>query len=180
MLTPELGEFSLAHPGRTSTKPTLEALMKSGISVYFRLASRTTGPAVGAGYPVVLSATQKLAELLLGQTRDAEAVEVLSAAEAAARKSYTGSNERSLGEFLQQLGRAQARLGRHAAAEATLLEAHDILSRARPPTESCARLLAELYSAWHREEPGKGHDAKAASWRAKLSPEVAPMPRRAK
>ena len=30
------------------------------------------------------------------------------------------------------------------------------------------RALAELYEAWHTAEPGNGHDAKAAEWRAKM------------
>ncbi len=28
--------------------------------------------------------------------------------------------------------------------------------------------LAEFYESWHTAEPGKGYDAKAAEWRAKL------------
>ena len=28
--------------------------------------------------------------------------------------------------------------------------------------------LVDLYEAWHAAEPGKGYDAKATEWRAKL------------
>ena len=31
--------------------------------------------------------------------------------------------------------------------------------------------VVDLYEAWHAAEPGRGYDAKAAQWRAKL-PEV--------
>ena len=63
----------------------------------FREVIRDGGPAIGAGHPTVLSATRNLGDLLLGQKRYAEAAELLSAAEPAARKSYTGTSERLLG-----------------------------------------------------------------------------------
>ena len=31
--------------------------------------------------------------------------------------------------------------------------------------------LAKFYESWHTAEPGKGHDVKAAEWRAKLPPD---------
>ena len=37
--------------------------------------------------------------------------------------------------------------------------------------------LIQLYDYWHVAEPGKGYDAKAAEWRAKLpTPEAANAP----
>ncbi len=32
-------------------------------------------------------------------------------------------------------------------------------------------LLVDLYDTWQEAEPGKGYDAKAAAWRAKLRAE---------
>jgi hypothetical protein len=32
----------------------------------------------------------------------------------------------------------------------------------------CVQGLIDLYTAWNAAEPGKGHDAKAAQWKAKL------------
>ena len=33
--------------------------------------------------------------------------------------------------------------------------------------------VLRLYAAWHAAEPGKGHDAKGAAWKAKLEVEEA-------
>ena len=41
---------------------------------------------------------------------------------------------------------------------------------AHTDTRSCTQALVDLYAAWHIAEPGKGHDAKAAQWKAKLGP----------
>jgi hypothetical protein len=38
-------------------------------------------------------------------------------------------------------------------------------------------LLVEFYSLWDKAEPGKGYDAKAAEWNAKLPREHVPPPR---
>ena len=35
-------------------------------------------------------------------------------------------------------------------------------------TQASAKRLVKFYESWHTAEPGKGHDAKAAEWRAKL------------
>lgn len=59
-------------------------------------------------------------------------------------------------------------------AESNLLEAHPIYVAAkdRGPTHedtvACVRALVDLYTAWDKADPGKGYDAKAAEWRAKL------------
>jgi hypothetical protein len=60
-------------------------------------------------------------------------------------------------------------------AEANLLEAYPILNKGRgekhKETRDCAQAIADLYAAWDKAEPGKGH-AKAAEWveRAKAAP----------
>jgi len=138
---------------------------------HFREVIQTGGPAIGAGHPTVLSATQRLAVLLLKQERDREADELLSAAETAARATYSGAREVSLGAFLKDLGAARARREQFGLAETTLLEAHQILTRATSAdpadTRACAQMLVDCYDAWHQAEPAGGHDAKAAEWRLK-------------
>jgi hypothetical protein len=91
-----------------------------------------------------------------------------------------------MADFLTSLGRARVGLGyepeRFALAESNLLEAHPIFVAApdRGPmhkdTLECVQGLVDLYTAWHAAEPGKGYDAKAAEWKAKLPAEAAPKP----
>ena len=58
-------------------------------------------------------------------------------------------------------------------AEAELVEAQEILAAALGPAHArtlpMMRAFAELYDAWHAAEPGRGHDAQAAEWRAELA-----------
>jgi hypothetical protein len=129
-------------------------------------------PSVGISQPVVLSAHRRLGSMLLNQGRYAEAVELLSVAEPEGRKAYTGANERSLALLLKELGSARAGLGQFAPAETKLLEAHAVYVRVRgeehEETMTCARTLADFYDAWEKAEPGNGHEAQAAAWRARL------------
>jgi hypothetical protein len=94
------------------------------------------------------------------------------------RKAFTGGNARRLADFLMSLGRARAGVGddsgRFTLAEANLLEAHAIYLAAKDrgpahkDTLECVQALVDLYAAWDTAEPGNGHDAKAAEWRARL------------
>ncbi len=73
------------------------------------------------------------------------------------------------------MNRARAGQGAFAEAEETLLEAHGLLAAGfgddhKRTTKTIGRLIS-LYESWHAAEPAKGHDAKAATWRAKLPPE---------
>ena len=144
----------------------------------FREVIDVGGPAVGAGHPVVLSATRRLGAMLLEQKRYGEADKLLSKAEPAARKSYTGSSERSLGMLMRDLAAARIGLDQFAAAEANLLEAHAIFIKTRgeshADTRDCTQRLVDLYAAWDKAEPGKGYDAKSAEWKAKLDAMPAP------
>jgi tetratricopeptide (TPR) repeat protein len=138
----------------------------------FREVIRTGTPAVGAGHPTILSATRKLAGILLEQKHYAETVELLSTAEVAARKTYTGANERNLAALLKDLGAARARLDKFAEAETNLLEAHAIFLKTRgethADTRNCAQVLVDFYALWGKAEPGKGYDAKGTEWKATL------------
>ena len=72
------------------------------------------------------------------------------------------------------LGKVLLGLSRHADAETHLLSAESILRTAQGlPTDHrysrCVSSTIRLYEKWHAAEPGKGYDAKAAEWRAKLA-----------
>jgi hypothetical protein len=90
-------------------------------------------------------------------------------------KANLGETHWFVGNFLGKHGLALARLGRYGEAEEVLLEGHDILAAQlgddHEQTRRVVAYLADLYDARHAAEPGKGYDAKAAEWRAKLPKE---------
>lgn len=132
----------------------------------------TGGTENSTGLPVVLSATRKLSAMLLKQERFAEAEALLAASESAARKLYTGSGQHNLAALLRDLAMTRARLGQFPTAEVNVLDAHAIFERTRGPehreTRDCTTIIADFYSNWDQAEPGKGHDKRAAEWKAKL------------
>ena len=77
-----------------------------------------------------------------------------------------------LGNLLGAHGKALTKLGKHAEAEAALLEAynilHDAAGESHKRTLEAARALADLYEAWGKAD-------KAAQWRAK-APGAPPPP----
>ena len=79
-----------------------------------------------------------------------------------------------LGNYLGMLGFVLTALERYDEAQAALVEGHGILVARHGDkdyyTTEVVGYLADLYAAWHTAEPGKGYDAKAAEWRAKLPP----------
>jgi tetratricopeptide (TPR) repeat protein len=131
----------------------------------------------GEHHADTLVAMRSLGGLLVRMGRHREAVELLSPAEAAMRSAFTGAD---LAPYLRTLGRAYAGLGEPRelpSAEAKLQDAHAIFAKVRGATHKDARdtaqSLVELYEAWHAAEPGRGHDQKAAEWKAKLAPPAA-------
>jgi hypothetical protein len=90
-------------------------------------------------------------------------------------KAALGETHWFVGNFLGKHGLALARLRRYGEAEEALLEGHGILVAAlgddHEQTRRVVGYLADLYDARHAAEPGKGYDAKAAAWRAKLAKE---------
>ncbi|MFO0836095.1 MAG: tetratricopeptide repeat protein [Phycisphaerales bacterium] len=125
-----------------------------------------------------LGSIGNMANLLREQGKHQDAIDLLVPAEPAARKAFTGSNARRLADFLTALARARVGVGfdaeRFTLAEPNLLEAHSIhlAAKDRGPmhkeTLGCVQGLVDLYTAWDKAEPGKGYDAKAAEWQAKL------------
>ncbi|MCH8150401.1 MAG: tetratricopeptide repeat protein [Planctomycetes bacterium] len=73
--------------------------------------------------------------------------------------------ESSLGETLIALRRFEE-------AQRLLIRSHAIIEAERGATHAATRnavkRIGDLYNAWHTAEPGKGYDANAAEWRAKL------------
>ena len=144
---------------------------------YCREAMEKTQRVLGKDHYSTLIAMSNLGRLLTSEARYADALKLLSPAEAVARRAFTGSNERRLASWLTSLGKARAALSLFGQAEANLLEAHAILVKTRGPTHQdtreCARAIVALYSGWKR--PGK-----AAEWgnKAEAIPEgnAAPSP----
>ncbi len=141
--------------------------------------------ALSREHPYTLAFTANLGYLLMELHRYDEVVELLLPVEPVARRVFTGDNGPRHASLLTALGRARIKVGADAArfssAESNLLEAHGIFQRAlgekHVDTLGCMRGLVDLYTAWNQSDPGKGYDAKAAEWRAKLpQPEPSKAP----
>ncbi|MFO0860067.1 MAG: serine/threonine-protein kinase [Phycisphaerales bacterium] len=111
-----------------------------------------------------------LGGLLIAQKKYGEAVSVMAPGQDAARKTLDGTAR--LHRYLLNLGKARAGVGQFASAEGTLIEAQARAVKVRgathKDTKSCEQALVDLYVAWEKSEPGKGHAGKAAEWRAKF------------
>jgi tetratricopeptide (TPR) repeat protein len=152
---------------------------------YVREALEKSRRVLGEEHLDTLRSIFVMGALLRAQGKHQEAIELLAPAEPANRKTFTGGNARRLADFLTPLGRARVGLGydaeRFTLAESNLLEAHPIYVAAkdRGPTHkdtlACVQGLVDLYTAWDAAEPGKGYDAKAAEWKAKLTPPAQPQ-----
>jgi non-specific serine/threonine protein kinase/serine/threonine-protein kinase len=144
----------------------------------YREALEKSRRTLGEEHLETLFSVSLLLRLKVAQSEAREALVFGAPYEPAARKAFTGGNARRLADFLASLGRARVDLGydfeRFPLAEANLLEAYPIYlnTKNRGPTHkdtlACARTLVDLYAAWDTADPGKGYDAKAAEWRAKL------------
>jgi len=133
---------------------------------------------LGDDHPQTLIHITNMGRLLVEEGRHHDAVALLSAAEAAARRVFTGGRANLLALFLWTLGNAHAGLGQPqewGSAESQLVEAHMLVGRLRGPehkdTRDYVQALVDLYEAWHAAEPAGGHDKQAAEWRAKLAVE---------
>ena len=129
---------------------------------------------LGDDHSGTLISKSNLALLLVDLGNAVEAEELAGEAVVAARETL-GAEHWFYGNFLGKHGRALAALERFDDAESALLEAHGILQTAvgdeHLQTKRVVGYLADLYDAWHEAEPGRGYDAKAAEWRAKLAEE---------
>ena len=153
---------------------------------YLREALEKRRRVLGEEHPDTLGSVSLMMRLKLDQNRAREALDLITPYEPAARKQFTGGNARRLADFLTGSGRARVGVGYDAdgfrLAEANLLEAHPIYVAAKDrgprhkDTLACVQALVDLYAAWGAAEPGKGYEAKAAEWKAKLDPAAAEKP----
>jgi serine/threonine protein kinase len=144
----------------------------------YREALEKSRRTLGEEHLETLFSVSLMLRLRVVQSQAREALDFGAPYEPAARKVFTGGNARRLADFLAWLGSARVGLGydfeRFTLAEANLLEAYPIYlnTKNRGPTHKdtleCAQTLVDLYAAWDAAEPGKGYDAKAAEWKAKL------------
>ena len=122
-----------------------------------------------------LNVTGNMGALLNAMGRYDEAADVLQPEESRARRVFVGGNRRYLGIYLSRLGETLTGKGAFSAARKLLLEAHELVAEGfvydHDNTTNTVNRLISLYDAWHTTEPGKGYDAKAAEWRAKLPKE---------
>jgi non-specific serine/threonine protein kinase/serine/threonine-protein kinase len=128
---------------------------------------------LGDDHPETLLSISYVGSLLLGRGEHEQTAALLSPGESAARRSFTGDNQRRLGAYLSVLGRARAATGSFAQAAENLREAHAIFGTApgvsRADREEVLQGLVNLHDAWHAASPGGGHDDEAAAWRSKLA-----------
>jgi len=136
---------------------------------------------MGEHHPTTLIFVSNLGGMLEDDGRHAEAEAMLAAAEPAIREAFNGGdNAFRVPKLLLALGRTRLATGRYALAESNLVEAQAGFARSPGPRprdmRDCMQALVDLYRAWHRAEPGKGYDAKAAAWQEKLAALAAPAP----
>jgi non-specific serine/threonine protein kinase/serine/threonine-protein kinase len=126
-----------------------------------------------AGYehPRSLDSIRNLGVLRREQGRSVEA-EALGAEPVQRGRVLLGDHVWRRGAILFEYGRTLLTMDRFAGAEPYLLESAAILTNslgsAHRRTINATQALAELYESWDAAEPGKGYDAKAAEWRARL------------
>jgi serine/threonine protein kinase/Tfp pilus assembly protein PilF len=151
---------------------------------FFREALEKRRSLLGEDHPDTLRLVKNLGSTLRGQGKFREAIDVLAPAEQPARKAFTGDNAPRLASFLVALGRARIGAGfepeRFRLAEANLLEAYPVLSRAlganHPNTIICLQGLVKLYSDWASAEPTERLATEAAKWQEIRDAAMSEMP----
>ncbi len=125
--------------------------------------------------PDTLLSINNLADLYHTQARYERAATLFAQAVAGAREAWPARHW-ATGVILGGYGETLTALQRYEEAETALLEAYELIFAGLGPdheyTIGVVEFIADLYTAWHEAEPDKGHDAKAAEWRAKLPDEV--------
>jgi tetratricopeptide (TPR) repeat protein len=131
---------------------------------------------LGPEHPDTLNSFSNLGALLRKRGRCDEAVVYLERATTGTRKVFPADYE-GLGFTLGWYGSCLSKLGRHPEGEAALLEARTIIVKKmgeeHPIAAQMALDLFNLYTAWEKDDPGKGHAAKAEEWKPKAA---APKP----
>ena len=177
--------LGVEHPETINSAHNYGALLRAmgrldEAAPYLRDALEKRQRLLGLEHPDTLVSATSVGRVLAQRHESQQALDLITPFEPAARKRFAGGNAPRLAEFLFVLGRARFGVGydagRYALAESNLLEAHPIhvAAKDRGPahkdTLACVQALVDLYAAWDKAEPGKGYDARAAEWQAKLSP----------
>jgi len=122
-----------------------------------------------------------LAGLLRTQGNPAEAEPLFREAVAGLERKYGKDHFRTAGARTG-LGKTLIDLSQFAAAEQELIEAERAYSTAQGVAPKARKKniesLATLYETWHKAEPGKGHDVKAAEWKGKVEAMNATAPQK--
>ena len=125
---------------------------------------------LGEDHPSTLISVSNMGDLRKAQGRLDEAEPYVTEALDKRRRILGPDHPQTLGSAAQ-MGELRTLQQRWAEAEAVLRPAAD-LAEAKLPPRSEARValvkaLEGLYRAWDKAEPGKGHDAQAATWTAR-------------
>ncbi len=128
----------------------------------------------GENHPTTLLASIVESGILIRRGKYAETEQLLAPIEPIARKTLTDDNAYWFGTLLMHLGQSRAGQAHYAPAEANLLEAEQILRLPHAAVElddqrNCMSALVDLYTAWNKAEPGRGHAANAAKWQRQLA-----------
>jgi serine/threonine protein kinase/Tfp pilus assembly protein PilF len=131
----------------------------------FRMVIERRTATLGAKHASTIAGVNNLAELLDQTSRYDEKLRLLIENEPSARAAYTGSQRKSLGDYLSRLGDTYLRVNKYPESDAALKEAYTLLLPGYGPTSDATMLCRDrqitLYRRWHAAEPGKGHDAQA-------------------
>jgi eukaryotic-like serine/threonine-protein kinase len=125
---------------------------------------------LGPDHPWTIEAIGRLVYLRQAQGRGAEAEEAAREALTAGERRFGPTSAQAMMSRFE-LADTLSRSGRFAEAEALLLEVSRAMTgKPAGPVGMVTAELAELYDAWDKAEPGKGHDREAARWRSPETP----------
>jgi len=134
---------------------------------------------VGENHPDTISAITNHAGILALQKKLQEAEPLWRESVERALRVF-GKDHARTGANRMNFGRTLTVQKQFTAAETELVDAERILSTAQGVSAGTKRriveALSDLYEAWAKAEPGKGHDAKAAEWKTKLDAMPPPAP----
>jgi len=137
----------------------------------YREVIATARRVLGKGHSFVAYPLVGLGEVLLAQSRPAEAQErVLEALEI--RRAALPADHSDIMYAQSVLAECMSALGQYGEAETLALESYGKLVAAQGEsgfeTYKVLERIVKLYESWESAEPGKGHHAKAAEWRARI------------
>jgi tetratricopeptide (TPR) repeat protein len=126
--------------------------------------------ALPANHPDIAVFLQNLAAMYAKQGKNDQAVKYYRESIPVFEQAF-GKDAWQTGVSRVCLGMNLVELNRHAEAETTMLDALRAFesSGATVSRDRCIVQLVNLYQVWHQAEPGKGYDAKAKPWQARLA-----------